>query len=474
MKKYVIFVLFFCLTVGLYSQSKSAITFNGSLVTTFDLSHSKTYPEFPYYYSYKDPDHGEFSWGLKNLANLRLKANISEYLSFNLAFNIHTYSGSFADTYKLYYLRETASSAAVNAAYLSGTLDFRHGFFSIPFYYKSTYVGGFELERMSFKAGNDYFDIEAGLMKLSMGYGYVFSPTDLFNPRDPLDPDARPEGKLAVVTSFYPMPMWKIQAFSIIPDNPVDTKGYGFKFGTSTNILIKKVNLEFLYSMFMPDIDYHADLAKYNLSKSTNNDFTHIAGFSLKADIEIGLFIDMIYRFDQKAFYFKQYYGKDFKGYEGLEAALGIDYTLPGGKVYLLLEYMFYGSGMVDWDKKNLDELYTTGDWWKKSSLDRVSLFNTEKNTLSYLRHDYIYGLITVTVNDYLKLGTSYLFGADDQSAILTAIADINPFQSFSINVRALFPFDWKMLNSDWSAGEFGSTNLGFFQKYQVSVTVKF
>ena len=87
MKKIIIISLFAAVVFGL--NARSTITFNGSFETKFEFNHSKNYPEFPYYYSYRDvfsdePDYGQFTWGLKNLINLRMKANISEYLSFNL------------------------------------------------------------------------------------------------------------------------------------------------------------------------------------------------------------------------------------------------------------------------------------------------------------------------------------------------------------------------------------------------------
>ena len=63
--------------------------------------------------------------------------------------------------------------------------------------------------------GNDFFDINTGLIRIARGYGYIFSPTDFFNPKDPLNPNARPEGKLSLVTTFYPADMWKIEAFII-------------------------------------------------------------------------------------------------------------------------------------------------------------------------------------------------------------------------------------------------------------------
>jgi hypothetical protein len=194
----------------------------------------------------------------------------------------------------------------------------------------------------------------------------------------------------------------------------------------------------------------------------------------MKADITIGLFIDIVYRFDQRAMYFKEYYGKEFRAYDGLEAAIGIDYTLPGGKVYLLLEYMFYGSGMVDWDKQDFNDLYTISGWEKYSPSERYQYTNTDKKQLNFLRHDYIFGEIKVKVNDYLNVVNTILIGADDISAITSTFLEIEPFQSFTISIGYMTPLDLKMFDSQRASGEFGSTNLGFNRSYKLSVKVKF
>jgi hypothetical protein len=135
---------------------------------------------------------------------------------------------------------------------------------------------------------------------------------------------------------------------------------------------------------------------------------------------------------------------------------------------------MFYGSGMLDWGDKTLDSIYSSDvDVWEGVS-PTSRILNPEKKPLNYLRHDYIFGMIKIKTNDYLNIGTSYMFGADDQSGLLTAFLAIEPLEAFDINISCLYPFDWKMINTYYPAGEFGSTNLGFYQMYQIEVKVKF
>ncbi len=446
------------------AAQKSTMTFSGVFETAMDFIHSVKYGSGPY--------GSEFRWGWINKANLRYRVDINDYMTFGLAVNITTLTGMYNDLYKYEYISEAASYAQT----LADPKNFHTGYFRLPFYYKNTYIGSFDLERLYFKGGNDYFDIQAGLIRIARGYGYAFSPNDLFNPRNPLDPTAidpssRPEGKLSVMATFYPLPFWKIENFAIAPDNPLQSKGWDFKFGLGTNFSINKFNFEFLYALFMPQIEYREKPADAGLPESTNNFFTHIAGFSMKADVVIGLFTDIIYKFDQKSFFSHDYYGKPFHGYEGLQAEIGFDYTFNGGWVYILFEYMFFGSGMLDWGDRSLDALYD-GNWEKTTPVDRV--YNPDKLQLNYLRHDYIFGMIRVTVNDYLKLGTTYLFGADDQSAILNVFAEIDVLQAFTINISCIYPFDWKLVNSKNEAGEFSYLNLGFYQDYRIVLQLRF
>lgn len=466
-KKKIIFILILFTVLNIFSQKKGTIKFNGSYECIVDLSHIKKYT--------KDTDYGEFNWGLNNFLNLRLNSEINEYISFGFAININTFSGSFTNFYN-YFFPDSLFTQLQDPSSDKSTLfkkDSVIKIFSLPFYYRSSYVGSIELERLYFKAGNDFFDIETGLIRISSGQKESsFSPIDFLNPRNPLNPTARPDPRLAILVTFYPANLFNVQIFTIAPDNPLESKGWDFKFGTKAKFFFKKFNFEVLYSLFLPQIEYEKDPKNINLPESVNNDFTHIAAISFKIDIEIGLFFDILYRFEHKSFKSGKYYGKTFYGYEGLEASFGIDWTLPGGIVYMKLEYLFYGSGMLDWWDE-IDEIYIL-EWKYKNPYDRSLLLKSEKKVLNFLRHNYIFGLVNVKVNDYLRLGASYLFGADDQSGLLTIFSEIEPFQAFTINVSGMFPFDWSMINKDWRVGEFSATNLGYYHRWLIMCKVKF
>jgi hypothetical protein len=452
MKRYTIVLLLLVITFSLAAKKKSSVRLNGRYDTMFSAIHARTYPDMKY---------GEFNWNWSNSANLRIKTRIGEYMSFGFALNLDfsvPVDGS----------NDVTISQAL-AAVTPQTIA------SLPLLLENFYLGSISIDRLWLKGGNDWFEIEAGIVRLARGYGYSFSPIDFFNTRNPLDPEAPRKGKLAFITTFYPMPLWKIELFSVAPDNLIQNQGWGFNFGAATIFSLGKVNFEFLYNLVLPEIKFLEEPANIGYPEYSNNDFTQILGFSLKADIEVGLFVDAIYRFEHRAFRTGEWYGKPFYGYEGLQAAIGVDYTIAG-KVYLLLEYMFYGSGMLDWWNKDLDSIYDNSfqHWTATKPLLRIGQLNQEKKLQTFLRHDYIFGLVRVKINDYVSAGASYLFGADDQSAVLQAFAEIEPVNAFSIKVMGLLPLDWHMIDQSKPVGEFGSTNIGLLHSWSVTASVRF
>ena len=57
---------------------------------------------------------------------------------------------------------------------------------------------------------------------------------------------------------------------------------------------------------------------------------------------------------------------------------------------------------------------------------------------------------------------------------ILSMIIEIEPFQAFTINITASYPFAWEMIDHKYYRGEFGSTNIGYYQNYKIGVKIKF
>lgn len=465
MKRSLLFSILIFVFLKFFAFSSSKINFYGELSSTFSSMHEKKYV-----YN----DFGIYSWGVNNYENLRIKSTINEFLSFVISFNINTFSGNYTEQYKLYF-EQAAFSMLIDPVKYKLV---NNSYFSIPFYYKNSYIGSIDLERLYFTIRTKVMDLEMGLIRLAKGYSFFFKPLDIFNPVDPFHPDARPEGKIALKMIFYPSTMWTIDLFAILPDNPLEKKGWGFKFGTSTNFSFNRFNFELLYALFLPEVEYLKRPKELELPEYLNNDFSHLFGFAMKLDIEIGLITEISYRLEQRMIREKGYYGKPLYLYRGLDFTVGIDYTIPLGKsdskLYFLVEYMFFGSGILDWDEKGLDKIYNTKNWIKKPPYERKEFLRDDILVKNFLRHDYTFILFRYIINTYISLSLNYLFGMDDQSSLLGWQIEIEPFQAFIINIMANYPLDWQIHNSTFLAGEFGATNSGYYQKYQITAKIKF
>jgi hypothetical protein len=408
------------------AQTRPSPLINGIFTSQIGVLNERSYPD----------GGGLFSQGWSNLANLRYKAVVNEGLSFSVSANISAESGFYAQS----------QAAGV----------------------------GIELERLFFKAGSEWLEVEAGLLRIPRGYGYVFSPMDLFNVRDPtnsLDPQARPAGKWGVHATFFAGDMWKIELFGLAPDDLLEKGPWGSKLGAASTFSLGKVNVDTLSSVFLPSLEYGVDPASRSLPPYTNNDFTEVAGFAVKADVEIGLYVEAVYRIENRSFAEGSYYGKDLAWYRGLEAVLGADYTITD--LYLMAEYLFYGPGHVDWGE-SLDALYTSPDWKNLSPAGRPALLDLSMNPLAFAHHDYLFLMSRYSPAQDLSVGVSCLAGLDDLSALFTVFGEYEVVQGLTLQASALFPVDRTLFDSSAAPGEWGSTNLGFHQMFGLAAKVKF
>ncbi len=421
--------LFLASSAGVEAEGRSASPFSGSYLSAFDLQNERLFPE----------GKGSLSQGWTNFAALRFRSVGSENLSFFLSVTVETATG--------FYARGDAAEVEL------------------------------VLERLYFKAGNEWLDVETGLIRIARGYGYLFSPLDLFNPRDvanSIDPQARPPGKWGVHATFYPQEMWKVELFGLASDNPLERGFWGSRFGAATTFSLGKTSVDILYSLFLPEIEQGLDPASLSLPPYTNNDFSQVAGFALKTDIEIGLFVEAVYRLDHRLLREPTAGDGLFTGYEGLQAAMGVDYTFARADLYLLGEYLFYGGGHVDWACAGLDSLYTSPDWKELAPAERMAFFDATKRPLPFARHDYLFLLGRLTPRQDLGLGASALCGLDDLSALCTLFAEYEVIQGLTLELSLLVPLDRTTFGLSAEAGEWGSISLGFHQMLRVAAKVKF
>ena len=330
-------------------------------------------------------DSPSHSWGIEEYANVRLKFNIGEKAVFYSAFNLIAMAGT--------YLENAAFAESFNAGALVST----------PIVYGQNFAAGLELERLYLRINGNFIDTELGLLRMNFGYGQVWGSSDFLNPRNPLFPNARPRGLLGVDASFYPADSLKLMGFVAAPKNPFTSGGGGFLPGVSLDQHWDRASIQALYAFETPQGGSEWGIHRF--------------GFSLKADLEIGIVADLLYCFNPV----------ENDGIEGLSASAGFDYSFFGGDLYVLFEYLFNGSS-------SSTALGSGG---------------------SFINHHFLYGNVMYRFNDYCSLALSTVFCFDDLSFSPFVTLNYEVFQGFSLNLSLRVPLDQKTFGGS-RAGELG------------------
>ncbi|MDR2343384.1 MAG: hypothetical protein LBD86_02485 [Spirochaetaceae bacterium] len=347
---------------------------------------------------------GGFVYGIEEYANIRLRGRVGESAVFYGAFNCLAASG--------------ISAAAMAAEMPAGTALYSAG--------NQNYAASIELERLYFHIANERTGLDAGLMRLAFGYGNAFSPSDFFNPRNPLYPDARPRAILGGLFSFYPDDDSTLRAFAAAPADPFSIDGGAFRTGLSGERHFKALSVQALYAFESPDgADGEAD----------SPEGVHRFGLSLKGDAFAGLWLDALYSLNPAL--------GSIKRADELSASVGFDYSVAGAHLYLLCEYLFNGAHSV------------TSGLWKNSN--------------------YLYGMARYSVSDFTSLSLSALFCVDDASFTPIASFTSNLFQGFTLTLSAQTPLDRSASSGDSADyGELGPVRSGARFLFAVKAEMRF
>ncbi|GHV92533.1 hypothetical protein AGMMS50268_30360 [Spirochaetia bacterium] len=347
-RMYRIFFLAILFLVNVYSFAADAPVFSGVSNTTLTGGAGRG-------------GLSDFYWGLEEYANLRLKKSLGEHGSVYTAFNLIAAGGLSA-------LKLQASPFGFSTSGNSGGVN-------------SNYAAAMELERLYVHLTGEKLAFDGGLMRLAFGYGNVFSPTDYFNPKNPLYPDARQRGVLGANFIVYPTDMLHLQFFGVSPKDPLKIDGEGVSGGLSAENHWKKMSAQFLYSI---------EAAEKN---------AHNFGLSLKADLPMGLIGDILWTYRQEK----------IASIEGLAASTGLDYTfsIATHTVYLLAEYLYNG-----------DESKMTG----------------------YKNHHYLYGAARFSVDDYMSFTVGALAGFETPSVVPLVSFSTDLFQGAALTLQAQIP----------------------------------
>lgn len=373
MKK--IFAFVFCIAAGAGLYAADGLSVSGLLDSTLRLG---------------EGGGGGFMYGIEEYANIRLRGRVGESAVFYGAFNCIAASG--------------ISAAALASADPADSQN---------------YAAAIELERLYFHIANEKTGLDAGLMRLAFGYGNVFSPSDFFNPKNPLYPDARPRAILGGLFSFYPDDDSTLRAFAAAPPNPFSIDGGAFRSGISGERHFKNLSVQALYSFESPDKADEAGDAP---------DGVHHFGLSLKGDTFVGLWLDTLYSLDP-AVKDGEYDG-DGGGSRELAASVGLDYSLAAFHLYFLCEYLFSGAYSVMAD--------------------------------IYKNNNYLYALARYSVSDFTSVSAAAIFCMDDASFTPIASFTSNLFQGFTLTLTAQMPLDRCVFtNNTDDYGELGPVQSG-------------
>lgn len=340
-------------------------------------------------------EHPDFLLGTEEYANLRLRAAVGERAVVHAAVNLVASSG--------------ANALAATTASPHGTIA------------GENYAAAIEMERLYARISSESADADLGLLRIPFGYGQAFRPTDFLNPPNPLLPDARPRGVLGGLLSAYAGFDHRVQLFAAGGRNPLEPGGGGSIMGAAGEAHFSRMSVQGLYAFEAPAGEVRAG--------------TNRAGLSLKVEAEAGLAADVLYT---------QVYGEP-AGLEGLELAVGADYSFLDGKLYALVQYLYNGPGLVEPD-----------DGFSELLALQAAAAASGNSLPAFNRKNYLYAQTLYRFSDFTRSGLSCLASLDDLSFSPALTAEHEPFQGLTVTLTARMALDERTATGRGGRGELG------------------
>jgi len=378
---------------------------------------------------------GGFAYGAEQYSNLRLKAALGERGTINAAVNL------------------------VAAAGDSVPLSLATGSAAEPFVAGSGYAVAMELERLYYRIEGEAFDVDAGLLRPAFGFGQAWSPMDFLASRNPLNPDARPRGKLALVASIYPNEAWKARAFAVAGEDSLATDGEGTIAGLSAEYHGRKASVQALYAL---------EAEGPGIASSS-----HRFGLSLKVEAGAGIVLDALYELDGDWLSTGDYYSLEWNALRGLEASLGADYSFADGHLYTLAEYYYHGGSALD-PGDGLEKLYGGAAWSDAKPSARLLMLDATLPFGELNRRDYLYAALTWRIDDYSSSTLSCVSSLDDLSCAPSLSFEHEPFQGLSLSLSCNAYLDERTFSPGGDYGELGSAHSGTIASMTAKARLKF
>jgi len=346
-----------------------------------------------------------FSYGIEKYANLRMTARLREAATVFADVNLIAIAGDHRVIAAQRLAAQVAAQMAAQAADTGTGVPHASGLFaSTPFAAGPNFIAGFELERLYFRINAENARLDAGLMRIPIGHGLVWRPSDFLNPVNPLVTNARPRAVLGAEFSWWPTFDTKIVGFGAAPRDPFSRWGGGGHVGATAEREWSRVVAKVLYAFESP-----RGGARFGI---------HRAGLSVKADLELGLVLDLIYSYNRER----------ETGLDGLALSLGFDYSLFRGRLIVMAEYLFSGSGSTT------------------SATGGGHFFNEH----------YLHAGFTWIFDDFTRAGIALVSGFCDMSftPVLTFGREI--FQGATLTLTAQIPMDGSLFSAGGNRGELG------------------
>lgn len=315
-----------------------------------------------------------------NKLRVDLKSSLSDNITFAANFDYITYHGK-TEWNILDFLTDRITS-------------------TIPEAMRSVYVIPFSnenfLDNAYMKLSFKYFDFTIGKQQVSLGTGYVWNPTDVFNIKDILDPTYEQPGHMALrldvpVSSVYTL------TFLYSPEESWQDSGKMVQFkGRISHFDYAVIVIETVWR-------FH-DYTRFNLMDMNfleSPEKRRLLGGSTAGELlGVGIWAEGAYSWMEAS--------DDF-----YELVLGGDYTFDF-QTYVMAEYYRSTLGKTD------HELYDLNDWMR--------VFAQEQKAVC---RDQVYVLLQHPVTDLMSAGLSGVFSVTDGSMALIPTLSY----SFSDNV---------------------------------------
>ncbi|GAB4366688.1 MAG: hypothetical protein Kow009_03490 [Spirochaetales bacterium] len=380
--------------------------------------------------------------GLEEFANLRLKAPVGEQGMVFAAVNLAAASGTALS------LVPAGQTGTVAEPYVSG----------------KGYASALELERLYIRLEGEETDLEAGLLRIPFGFGQAFRPTDFLNPPNPLFPDARPRGSLGAVYTMYPTGLCIVRLFYVGGEDPLKTTGAGVIGGVSGEIHGPKASAQGFYVFQAPGGSAGAGVGIDGglVSSIPSSRPIHRFGLAIKLESEASFVLDALYN----------WYDRSWTGWQGLQAALGVDYSILKGKLIMVVQYLYNGQGTLN-PGDRLSRLYEpdAGRWEDVSPEERTLRSDIPIGELN--RKNYLNGGATYQFSDYTRATFSCTAGLDDGSLVPLLSVEHEPLQGLLVSASFQIFLDGKALGYG-SYGELGPAHAGKWGELTLKARVRF